>query len=133
MCVCACVRVLFDNPNDEGFDTRKPRCARLSCNGACACVAGADAGGDNPLAQRLLGPVETGCLGILPLGPDMLTTLVLSYAHQLNHPNPLTRASAKWGLMWALWRFNPDMPCVHGGLTDCDCHPTDHNRFLRYT
>ena len=35
--------------------------------------------------------------------------------------------------MWALWRFSPDMPCVRGGLADCDSHPTDHNRFLRYT
>ena len=53
----------------------------------------------------------------------MLTTFVLNYAHQLNHPNPLTRASARWGLMCALWRFSPDMPCVLRGLADCDCTP----------
>ena len=35
--------------------------------------------------------------------------------------------------MCALWRFSPDMPCVLRGLADCDCHPTDHDRFLRYT
>ena len=28
---------------------------------------------------------------------------------------------------------HPDMPCIHQGLADCDCHPTDHDRFLRYT
>ena len=83
--------------------------------------------------HRLLGPVQAGLSGILPLGPDMLTMFVLNYAHQLNHPNPLTRASARWGLMCALWRFSPDMPCVHRGLADCECHPTDHDRFLRYT
>ena len=35
--------------------------------------------------------------------------------------------------MGALWRFSPDMPYVHRGLADCDCHPTDHDRFLKYT
>ena len=35
--------------------------------------------------------------------------------------------------MWAFWRFSPDMPRVRGGFPDCDCHPTDHDRFLRYT
>ena len=89
--------------------------------------------GENLPAHRLLGPVQAGLSGILPLGPDMLTTFVLNYTHQLNHPNPLTRASAKWGLMCALWRFSPDMPCVRRGLVDCECHPTDHDRFLRCT
>ena len=70
--------------------------------------------GENLPAHRLLGPVQAGLSGILPPGPDMLTTFVLNYAHQLNHPNPLTRASARWGLMCALWRFSPDMPCVLG-------------------
>ena len=36
---------------------------------------------ENLLAHRLLGPVEAGLSGILPLGPDMLTTFVLNYAH----------------------------------------------------
>ena len=67
------------------------------------------------------------------MGPDVLTTFVLNYARQLNHPNPLTRASAPWGHMGTLWRFNPDMPCVLQGLADCECHSTDHDRFLRYT
>ena len=35
--------------------------------------------------------------------------------------------------MCALWRLNPDMPCVRRSLADCDCHPTEHDRFLRYT
>ena len=89
--------------------------------------------GENLPAHRLLAPVEAGLSGILPVGPDMLTTFVLNYAHQLNHPKPLTRASARWGLMCALWRFSPDMPCVRGGLADCECHPTDHDRLLWYT
>ena len=89
--------------------------------------------GENLPAHRLLGPVEAGLSGIRPLGPDMVTTFVLNYAHQLNHPNPPTRASASWGLMCALWRFSPDMPCVCGGLASCECHPTDHDIFLRYT
>ena len=89
--------------------------------------------GENLPAHRLLGSVQAGLSGILPLGPDVLTTFVLNYARQLNHPNPLTRASAQWGHMCALWRFSPDMPCVLRGLADCDCHPTDHDRFLRYT
>ena len=93
----------------------------------------AAAGHGNSPVHGLLGPVEAGRSGILPLGPDMLTTLVLSYAHQLDQPNPLTRASARWGLMWAFWRFGPDMPAVCGCLTDCDCHPIDHNWFFRYT
>ena len=77
--------------------------------------------------------MQAGLSGILPLGPDILTTFVLNYAQQLNRPNPLTRASARWGHMRALWRFSADMPCVLRGLADCDCHPTDHDRFLRYT
>ena len=90
-------------------------------------------GGPTTPAHRVLGLVETGRSCILPLGPDMLTTFVLSCTHQLNHPSPLTRASARWGLVWALWWFSPDMPCVPRGLTDCDSHPMDHDRFLRYT
>ena len=89
--------------------------------------------GENLPAHRLLGPVQAGLSGILPLGPDVLTTFVLNYAHQLNHPNPLNRASARWGLMCALWQLSLDMPCVLWGLADCDCHPTDHDCFLRYT
>ena len=89
--------------------------------------------GENPPAHHLLGFVQAGLSGILPLRPDVLTTFVLNYARQLNQPNPLTRASARWGHMGALWRFSPDMPCVLRGLADCDCHPTDHDRFLRYT
>ena len=50
--------------------------------------------GENLPAHRLLGPVQAGLSGILPMGPDVLTTFVLSYARQLNHPNPLTRATA---------------------------------------
>ena len=63
----------------------------------------------------------------------MLTTFVPNYPQQMNHRNPLTRASANWGLMCALWRFSPDMPCGLRGLADCDRHPTDHDHFLRYT
>ena len=81
--------------------------------------------GENLPAHRLLGPLRAGLLGILPLGPDMLTTFVVNYAHPFNQPNPLTRASARWGLMYAHWRFSPDMPCVRKGLMDCACHPTD--------
>ena len=33
----------------------------------------------------------------------------------------------------ALWRFHPDIPCVLRGLADCECHPTNHDWFLRYT
>ena len=89
--------------------------------------------GENVPAHLLLGPLQAGLSGILPLGPDMLATLVLNYAHQLNHPNPLTRASASWGLTCALWRLSPDMPCVLRGLADRDCHPTAHDGFLQYT
>ena len=63
----------------------------------------------------------------------MLTTFMLNYAHQRSHPNPLTCASARWGLMYALWRFSLDMPYMRQGLVDCACHPTDRDRFLRYT
>ena len=38
--------------------------------------------------HRVLRPVQAGLSGILPLGPDMLTTFVLNYTQQLNHPNP---------------------------------------------
>ena len=58
--------------------------------------------GENLPAHRLLGSVQAGLFGIRPLGPDVLTTFVLNYARQLNHPNPLTRASARWGHMGAL-------------------------------
>ena len=58
--------------------------------------------GENLPAHRLLGSVQAGLSGIRPLGPDVLTTFVLNYARQLNHPNPLTRASARWGHMCAL-------------------------------
>ena len=92
----------------------------------------AAAGGWNVPAHRLLGPVEAGQSGILPLGPNILTTFVVNYAHQLNHANPLTGASARWGLMRVLWRFSPDMPCIRAELADCDCHGTDHDGFLRY-
>ena len=68
-----------------------------------------------------------------PWAPRMLNTFVLNYARQLNHPNPLTRSSARWGHMGALRRFGPDMPCVLRGFADCDRHPTDHDPFLRYT
>ena len=88
---------------------------------------------ENLSSHRLLGSVQAGLSGIRPLGPDVLTTFVLNYAWQLNHPNPLTRASARWGHMCALWRFHPDMPCVLRGFADCECHPTDQDWFLRYT
>ena len=102
--------------------------ADLSAISALRAIVGKD-----PPAHRLLGPVHADLSGILPLGPDVLTTFVLKNARQLNHPNPLTRASARWGHMCALCRFKPDMLCVLRGLADCDCHPTDHERFLRYT
>ena len=63
----------------------------------------------------------------------MLTTAVLNCGHQLHQLNPLTRASNWLGLMCPIWRFSPDMPCVLQGLADCECHLTDHDRFLQYT
>ena len=51
--------------------------------------------GDNVPAHRLLGPVQAGLTGILALGPNILTTFVLNDAKQLNHSNPLNRASAR--------------------------------------
>ena len=30
--------------------------------------------------------------------------------------------------MWALWRFSPNVPRPRGA---CECHTTDHDRFLR--
>ena len=83
--------------------------------------------------HRVIGPVHAGLSGILPLGPHMLTTFVLNYAQQLNHSNPLTRTSARWGVICPLRWFSPHMPCVRRGLVDCECHPKDHYRFLCYT
>ena len=45
--------------------------------------------------HRLLGSVQAGLLGILLLGPDVLTTFVLNYARQWNQPSPPTQASAQ--------------------------------------
>ena len=56
--------------------------------------------GENLPAHRLLGSVQEGLSGKGPLGPDVLTTCMLNYARQLNHPNPL-RGRLPDGEIWA--------------------------------
>ena len=66
---------IFRTPNSELLDTKSFSFFSLR----------KILGGKNVPVHLLLGPIEVGCSGILPLGPDILATLVVNYASQLNH------------------------------------------------
>ena len=90
-------------------------------------------GGDTDSAV-LLRPVAGGGLGLDPSAVTILSTFLVTYTEQLNHPHEMVRSSVRHGLRSAQWRFNQAMGFASQGLHhSCRAHGTDHDRFLIYT
>ena len=70
---------------------------------------------------------------VLAWGLDALTTFGGNYSWELNHDNPRTRASTRWGLRWALWGSTARRkePCVRAGQGIVRATPSYDDRFQR--
>ena len=83
------------------------------------------------LSEAFLQPLRTAWVGQESSPYIMYCSFMETYTRQLNHSNPLVRASTRHGLLQAKQKFHPSMQCL-ATITPQEClsHADDHSRFL---
>ena len=83
-----------------------------------------------PLAHFPRNVLEEG-VGIPPSLVVRYSNFFAVYTRHRNHTNPLSGRSTTHSLLTALWRFQPQQPCLnHEFGRTCPAHPTDHDAFV---